>query len=169
MAVGEGQVESWRHDLVIENEASRILRGQRFKYAVYDHGEPRELLLDLQNDPGEMHNLATDPKYHDVLADHRARLQEWYRQHRETLDEKFAREADPHAPRPTPHAAATVPLAPRPAPSKPNVVFLLADQWRAQALGCMGDPNAKTPHLDRLSTQGVTLTTAVSTCPVCSP
>ncbi len=54
-------------------------------------------------------------------------------------------------------------------PARPNVVFLLADQWRAQALGYAGDPNAKTPHLDRLATQGVVLTRAVSTCPVCSP
>jgi arylsulfatase A-like enzyme len=52
---------------------------------------------------------------------------------------------------------------------RPNVVFLLADQWRAQALGCGGDPNARTPHLDRLASQGVMLTTAVSNCPVCSP
>jgi arylsulfatase A-like enzyme len=53
--------------------------------------------------------------------------------------------------------------------SKPNVVFLLADQWRAQATGYAGDPNARTPNLDRLATHGVVLTTAVSTCPVCSP
>lgn len=52
---------------------------------------------------------------------------------------------------------------------RPNVVFLLADQWRAQALGFAGDTNARTPHLDRLAGQGVVLNTAVSTCPVCSP
>jgi len=52
---------------------------------------------------------------------------------------------------------------------RPNVVFLFADQWRAQAVGFAGDPNARTPHLDRLAAEGVVLTTAVSTCPVCSP
>ena len=52
---------------------------------------------------------------------------------------------------------------------RPNVVFLLADQWRAQATGYAGDVNARTPHLDRLASESVTLTTAVSTCPVCSP
>ncbi|MHB9047338.1 MAG: sulfatase-like hydrolase/transferase, partial [Pirellulales bacterium] len=62
-----------------------------------------------------------------------------------------------------PSATATEPR------SKPNVVFLLADQWRAQATGYAGDPNARTPNLDRLATHGVVLTTAVSTCPVCSP
>lgn len=60
-------------------------------------------------------------------------------------------------------------LAADSSPRKPNVVFLLADQWRAQAMGCAGDPNARTPHLDRLASQGVTFATAVSTCPVCSP
>lgn len=54
-------------------------------------------------------------------------------------------------------------------PRKPNVIFVLADQWRAQALGCAGDGNARTPNLDRLAAHGVMLTTAVSTCPVCSP
>ena len=70
-------------------------------------------------------------------------------------------------------AMALLPLsigqAAEPAVRKPNVVFLLADQWRAQAVGYAGDPNARTPQLDRLATQGVVLTTATSTCPVCSP
>jgi arylsulfatase A-like enzyme len=52
---------------------------------------------------------------------------------------------------------------------RPNVVFLLADQWRAAATGYAGDPNAKTPHLDRLASRSVNLTNAVSGCPVCSP
>ena len=52
---------------------------------------------------------------------------------------------------------------------RPNVVILLANQWRGQALGCAGDPNARTPRLDRLASQGVMLATAVSNCPVCSP
>jgi arylsulfatase A-like enzyme len=53
--------------------------------------------------------------------------------------------------------------------AKPNVVIVLADQWRAQATGFAGDRNARTPRLDRLATAGVVLSTAVSTCPVCSP
>jgi arylsulfatase A-like enzyme len=48
-------------------------------------------------------------------------------------------------------------------------VFLLADQWRAQATGYAGDVNARTPCLDRLTAQSVVLTTAVSISPVCSP
>jgi len=52
---------------------------------------------------------------------------------------------------------------------KPNVVFVFADQWRAQAAGYAGDTNVRTPALDRLAAQAVRFTTAVSTCPVCSP
>ncbi|MGD0090561.1 MAG: sulfatase-like hydrolase/transferase [Planctomycetota bacterium] len=52
---------------------------------------------------------------------------------------------------------------------KPNVVFVFADQWRAQAAGFAGDPNVHTPVLDKLAGSSVRLTTAVSNCPVCSP
>ncbi|MCU0915923.1 MAG: sulfatase [Planctomycetes bacterium] len=52
---------------------------------------------------------------------------------------------------------------------KPNVVFVFADQWRAQATGYAGDKDARTPHLDRLAQTSVNFQNAVSCCPVCSP
>jgi len=54
---------------------------------------------------------------------------------------------------------------------KPNVLFILADQWRAQACGYAGDPNLKgmTPHLDQLAQESINLVNAVSNCPVCTP
>ena len=52
---------------------------------------------------------------------------------------------------------------------RPNVVFVFADQGRAQAAGCAGDTNVRTPTVDRLAAEGIRFTTAVSTCPVCSP
>ena len=52
---------------------------------------------------------------------------------------------------------------------KPNLVFVFTDQWRAQATGYAGDPNVRTPHLDRLADEGVHCTHAVSGWPVCSP
>ena len=51
----------------------------------------------------------------------------------------------------------------------PNLVFVFADQWRAQATGYAGDPNVKTPHLDRLAGESLNLTHAVACTPVCSP
>ena len=52
---------------------------------------------------------------------------------------------------------------------KPNVLILLADQWRASATGYAGDPNVKTPNLDRLAKQAIRFDNAVSVCPVCTP
>ncbi len=52
---------------------------------------------------------------------------------------------------------------------RPNVVYLFADQWRAAATGYSGDPNVKTPNLDKLVTKSVNFGNAVSVCPVCTP
>lgn len=52
---------------------------------------------------------------------------------------------------------------------RPNVLFILADEWRAQATGYNGDPNARTPALDRLAGQSVNFQNAVSGTPVCCP
>ena len=53
--------------------------------------------------------------------------------------------------------------------ARPNILFVLADQWRAQAFGYAGDPNVKTPHLDRLRRQSIHFVNAVSGVPVCCP
>ena len=52
---------------------------------------------------------------------------------------------------------------------RPNIVFVLTDQWRAQATGYAGDPNVQTPRLDTLASQSIHFTNAVSVCPVCTP
>ena len=51
----------------------------------------------------------------------------------------------------------------------PNIVFVLTDQWRAQATGYAGDPNVKTPNLDALASRCINFENAVSVCPVCTP
>ncbi len=52
---------------------------------------------------------------------------------------------------------------------KPNVIWVFGDQHRAQALGCAGDPNARTPNIDNFSALGVTFSNAVSGFPLCCP
>ena len=51
----------------------------------------------------------------------------------------------------------------------PNVVFVLADEWRAQATGYNGDPNAHTPTLDGFARESVCFDHAISGTPVCCP
>ncbi|HVV46484.1 MAG TPA: sulfatase-like hydrolase/transferase, partial [Bryobacteraceae bacterium] len=53
--------------------------------------------------------------------------------------------------------------------SRPNVLYILTDEWRAQATGYAGDPNARTPALDKLAGESVNFTNACSNHPVCSP
>lgn len=66
-------------------------------------------------------------------------------------------------------AGLSVPLSVASAAGKPNVIFVFADQWRAAATGFAGDPNVKTPNLDKMAKDGIRFTTTVSTCPVSSP
>jgi arylsulfatase A-like enzyme len=54
-------------------------------------------------------------------------------------------------------------------PDRSNVLFILADEWRAQATGYNGDRNALTPVLDRFASQSVDFPNAVSGTPVCCP
>ena len=52
---------------------------------------------------------------------------------------------------------------------RPNFVFLYADDLAAWAVGALGNPQARTAAIDRLYTDGVGLTNAFTTTPVCSP
>ncbi|MHB1177455.1 MAG: sulfatase family protein [Daejeonella sp.] len=52
---------------------------------------------------------------------------------------------------------------------RPNIVYIIVDQWRAQATGYSGDKNVITPNLDRLAAQSMNVKNAVSGMPVCTP
>lgn len=52
---------------------------------------------------------------------------------------------------------------------KPNVVFVLTDQWRAQDLGFAGNQQVQTPALDVLTQEAVVFTNAISNLPSCTP
>jgi len=56
---------------------ARMIRSARFKYSAYTLGPVREQLFDLENDPGEMENLAGCSAFDDVLRQHREFLREW--------------------------------------------------------------------------------------------
>ncbi len=57
------------------------------------------------------------------------------------------------------------------APSKrpPNILFLVADEFRHDCLGVAGHPIVKTPNFDRLAAEGTRFTEAYVASPVCSP
>ncbi|MCX6854977.1 MAG: sulfatase-like hydrolase/transferase, partial [Verrucomicrobia bacterium] len=56
------------------------------------------------------------------------------------------------------------------APKRPtNVLFIITDQQRWDAMSCAGNTALKTPHLDKLAAQGARFTSFYSACPVCVP
>src|ERR1051325_11682997 len=66
--------------------------------------------------------------------------------------------------------AALSPLAIEAAPaSRFNLLFLMADQFRFDALSVMGNRIVTTPNLDRLAREGGLFRNAMSACPVCVP
>ncbi len=54
-------------------------------------------------------------------------------------------------------------------PPKKNVLIFCTDQLRADFLGCMGNPAARTPHLDALAALGTLHTRHYASNPVCMP
>ncbi|MHC4637008.1 MAG: sulfatase-like hydrolase/transferase [Planctomycetota bacterium] len=53
--------------------------------------------------------------------------------------------------------------------SKPNIVFILADDLGWHQLGCYGSKYYETPNLDKLAAESMRFTDAYAACPVCSP
>src|SRR6266446_1960998 len=52
---------------------------------------------------------------------------------------------------------------------RPNVLFILCDDIRWDALGYTGHPYLKTPHIDRLAHEGVQFKNTFCTTSLCSP
>ena len=56
-----------------------------------------------------------------------------------------------------------------PASSKPNIVFIFADDWGWGDLSCHGHPYVKTPNIDRLAKEGTDFSRFTVASGVCSP
>ena len=52
---------------------------------------------------------------------------------------------------------------------RPNILFLMSDEHRADITGYEGDPVIRTPVLDELARTGVTFTNAYTPSPICVP
>ncbi|MCD6354248.1 MAG: sulfatase-like hydrolase/transferase [Prolixibacteraceae bacterium] len=53
--------------------------------------------------------------------------------------------------------------------TQPNILVIMTDQQAFSALGYSGNKIIKTPNIDRLASQGVYFSQAVTQCPVCAP
>lgn len=52
---------------------------------------------------------------------------------------------------------------------KPNFVIIFADDMGYGDAGCYGHPTIRTPHMDRMASEGMRMTQFYSASPVCSP
>jgi arylsulfatase len=55
------------------------------------------------------------------------------------------------------------------AKSRPNILYLMTDQHRADCLGCAGNRIIKTPNLDSIAAEGVLFPNAYTSTPSCTP
>ncbi len=60
-------------------------------------------------------------------------------------------------------------LPDRSKPARPNILFIMPDQWRGMDVGAAGNREVRTPNLDRLAREGVLFQNAVANAPVCTP
>lgn len=52
---------------------------------------------------------------------------------------------------------------------RPNIIFILSDDQGPWAAGCYGNPEIRTPHIDRIAARGVRFDNFFCASPVCSP
>lgn len=108
-ALAEGRpVTSWRDYLVVESHTTRVVHTGRWKYLAGRSGKHadgacgictlrikdwdgrvREMLIDLETDPGEMVNLAKEPRFAPQLQKGRQNLRQWYRENGEAFDQGY--------------------------------------------------------------------------------
>lgn len=55
------------------------------------------------------------------------------------------------------------------AADRPNVILIMTDNHGAWSLGCYGNPDIKTPHLDQMAEEGLRFTRSLVNNAVCSP
>ena len=67
----------------------RMVRSKRYKYCLYDMGTRRESLVDMAKDPGELVNLANDPKHAKTRQQHRDYLAQFAKETKDTLAAKM--------------------------------------------------------------------------------
>ncbi|MBJ2183048.1 MAG: sulfatase-like hydrolase/transferase [Muribaculaceae bacterium] len=65
--------------------------------------------------------------------------------------------------------AATAATAAQAVPQRPNIIYIMTDQQAAQAVGYAGNPDVKTPNIDRLAERGVRFSNAYCAFPLSGP
>ena len=70
---------------------------------------------------------------------------------------------------PPPDAPPVPPASPAPAPRRPSIILIVADDLGYGDLGCYGQSKIKTPNIDQLAAEGVRFTDFYAGSTVCAP
>ena len=150
-------------------------------------------LYDIKADPGEQHNVID--QHPEVVAAMRQAYDRWWEEiipclenedavgppvnpFKEQYWKQFgagppaAEQSKPSGAEPVGKPAgktAKQPVQPEVPKRRPNVVFIITDDQRWDALSCEGHPHLKTPNLDRIAAEGARFRNAFVTCSLCSP
>ena len=57
----------------------------------------------------------------------------------------------------------------RPKQEQPNILFMMADQFRGDCIGADGNPAIQTPNIDRIGVEGIRFRCAYTCTPSCTP
>ena len=129
---------------------------EQYRYIQYSDGS--EELYDRLADPHEWYNLAISPGMQHVLEQHRKDLPMEYHP---VLGENATGHKAYKAAEDAAEQQATA--------ERPNIVILLSDDQAWTDYGFMGHPEIKTPHLDKLSQEGLVFRRGYLAAPICRP
>ncbi len=118
----------------------------------------------------QLYNLVEDPREETDLAEHQTevveRLQRLMQKAREDLGEV---DRPGLRVRPVANIDNPQPRVIDPDASPPNLVVIMTDNHGPWTLGCYGNPDVRTPNIDRLATEGMLFERAFASNAVCSP
>lgn len=142
------------------------MRTDRYRYVDWKDRVTNETvaeeLYDHRSDPDETTNIAPEAANNGLLARLNEKL--WsalpappdYEARQIALSKKTS--------------AASAPSAVKNSSAKrPNILFLMADDWSWPHAGALGDPVVKTPTFDRVAREGVLFENAFVSAPSCTP
>ncbi|MEO0447139.1 MAG: sulfatase-like hydrolase/transferase, partial [Verrucomicrobiota bacterium] len=128
-----------RPALMSYGRGNHAVRSEQWRYIRYEDGS--EELYDHETDPHEWTNLASDPRFEEVMVAHRKWLPE------EEASPVPDRKRDRNAENPSKPALML-------SETKPNLLLIVSED-NGPDLGCYGAPYVKTPVLDELAAGGI--------------
>ena len=170
------QPDDWRSDFLCEHlmhmpggiPKYEGVRSSRWVYARYiEQDPPFEFLHDLETDPDQLINFATDAEFSEQLTSMRRRCDQLVDKHGgEYSREKFPLRGDP------PKKQGNVQPR-RPARQldneRPNVILIISDDQTWTDYGFLGHPVIRTPSIDQLARQSATFVRGYVPTALCRP